>query len=173
MPHSTPDTTITFGVVKRDLTGDSIPEVLSLTGAGKSIDDLAVTFAIQSSGRPRYLKSWRLTRASFDSRRMITDTELRTRLGQFGAWFFAESKFTSPAGFVSWLRDVARLHIPLIPEVIAGDMTPPNLQRARRIWEEMQAAGITVFEFSPGGDAIIVIGWSATDQRFYNLLQCC
>jgi len=34
-------------------------------------------------------------------------------------------------------------------------------------------AAITVFQYSPGGDAIDVIGWSAADARFYNLLECC
>jgi len=37
----------------------------------------------------------------------------------------------------------------------------------------MQTAGITVFQFSLGGDNVTVIGWSATDQRFYGLLECC
>jgi len=52
-------------------------------------------------------------------------------------------------------------------------MPRPDSTRARRIWEEMQTAGITIFEFSPGGDAVMSIGWSATDKRFYNLLECC
>ena len=32
---------------------------------------------------------------------------------------------------------------------------------------------ITLFSSSPGGDRVMVIGWSAADQRFYNLLECC
>ncbi len=172
IPLATRDTTVTFGVVKRDLTGDSIPEILTLSGTGDTIDSLEVTFTIQSSGRSRYSRTWGLTRASVDRRR-ISDAELRTRLTEYGRAFFADSKFMSPPRLLAWLQASARLHIPLIPDVIAGEMTPNNLQRARTIWEEMQAAGITVFEFSPGGDAITVIGWSATDYRFYNLLECC
>ena len=114
-----------------------------------------------------------MTRASFDQRRRISDAELWTRLTEYGNAFFADSKFMSPTRFLTWLQASARLHIPLIPEVIARDMPPNNLPRARTIWGEMQTAGITVFEFSPGGDAIKVIGWSATDERFYDLLECC
>ncbi len=173
MPHAATDTNVTFGIVQRDLTGDGVPELLTLKGIGSTIDTLEVTFTIQSSGRVLYDRAWRLTRASFDPRRRITDAELRARLGEFGNEFFAESKFMSPQGFLSWLQASARLHIPLVPDVIARDMTPHNVPRARMIWEEMQAASITIFQFSPGGDRIRVIGWSATDDRFYNLLACC
>src|SRR5216117_1892763 len=58
MPLAITDTTVTFGVVKRDLTGDSIPEVLTLSGTGDTIDSLEVTFTIQSSGRTRYSRTW-------------------------------------------------------------------------------------------------------------------
>src|SRR6266545_4489419 len=167
MPHATPDTTVTLGRSERDLTGDGIPEVLTLTGVGQTVDDLTVTFAIQSSGRTLYSKSGRWTRATFSGRRPISDVELRTRRNEFSSSFFADSKFMSPEGFVSWLRSSARLHIPLIPEVISHEMTPRDSTRASRIWQEMQTAGITVFRFSLGGDGITVIGWSTTDQRFY------
>jgi hypothetical protein len=172
--HAPADTTVTFGTVTRDLTGDGVPEVLTLTGIGKAIDDLNVTFTIQSSGRTIYSKTRRLTRATFQlGRRPLPDVELRTRLSEFGSAFFADEKFMTPEGFVSWLRRSARLHIPLIPEVISHEMAPPDSARARGIWEQMRASGITVFEFSLGGDGITVIGWSATDQRFYGLLECC
>jgi len=85
----------------------------------------------------------------------------------------ATPKFMSPERFLANLRSSARLHIPLIPEVISHQMPGPDSSRARRIWEEMQTAGITIFEFSPGGDAVMSIGWSATDKQFYNLLECC
>ena len=173
IPLAPLDTTVAFGVVKRDLTGDTIPEVLTLTGTGRTIDSLQVTFTIESSGQTHYSRSWRLTRASFDPRRRISDAEYRTRLREYGGWFFSESKFTSPTGILSWLQASARLHVPLIPQVIARDMTPNDSERAQRTWDEMQKAGITVFRFSPGGDAIKVIGWSATDHRFYDLLECC
>jgi hypothetical protein len=79
----------------------------------------------------------------------------------------------SPTRFLSWLQASARLHIPLIPDVIAGNMTPQDSARAQSVWEQMQAAPITLFSFSPGGDRVMVVGWSAADQRFYNLLDCC
>src|SRR5439155_12001847 len=56
------DTTIAFGIVTRDLTGDTTPEVITLTGVGQTIDDLTVSFTIQSSGHTLYTKTWRLTR---------------------------------------------------------------------------------------------------------------
>ena len=67
------DTTVNFAVVERDLTGDGTPEVLSLTGVGKTLDELAVTFVIRSSGQVLYTKSWHLRRASFDPRRRVSD----------------------------------------------------------------------------------------------------
>lgn len=167
------DTTMTFGVVERDLTGDGVPEVLTLSGTGNSTDSLEVTFTIRSSQRSLYSRTWRLTRASFNPRRRISDAEFQTRLTEYGNAFFADSKFMSPTRFRSWLGTSARLHISETPEVVAREMTPNNLPRARAIWDEMQAAGITVFQFSPGGDAVKVIGWSAADERFYDLLECC
>ena len=166
------DTTITLGTVQRDLTGDGVREVLTLTGAGPAIDDLQVTFTVQSAGRVLYSVTWRLTRRSFDPRRRISDAELRSRLNEYGRWFFADSRFMSPGGYVEWLRHTARLHIAAIPEVISHEMSS-DASRARTTWEQMQAAGVTLFQFSSGGDGITAIGWSATDQRFYRLLECC
>jgi hypothetical protein len=85
----TADTTITFGIVTRDLTGDTTPEVMTVNGN----------------------------------------------------WFFGDSKFMSPERFVSELRASARLHIPLIPEVISHQMTPRDSSRARMIWDQMQTGG--------------------------------
>ncbi len=167
------DTTIAFGIVTRDLTGDTTPEVITLTGVGQTIDDLTVSFTIRSSGHTLYTKTWHLTRARYDGGRRPTDAEHRASLREYGKWFFDDSKFMSPERFVSELRSSARLHIPLIPEVISHQMTPRDSSRARMIWDQMQTAGITIFEFSPGGDLVMSIGWSATDERFYNLLECC
>ena len=167
------DTTIAFGTVTRDLTGDTIPEVLTLTGEGQSIDDLAVSFTIRSSGRTLYTKTWRLTRANYDGGGRPTETEQRARVSEYGKWFFGDTKFMSPERFLARLRSYARLRVPLIPEVISQQMTRPDSTRARMIWDQMQAAGITIFEFSPGGDAVMSIGWSATDRQFYNLVECC
>lgn len=164
-----PDTTVNLGVVRRDLTGDGVPETLSLTGRGRTIDTLDVTFTIASADRPLYSTTVRLTRRTFDPRRRLSDAEYRTRLNEYGGWFFADAKFMSTEGFVAKLRSSARLRIAMIPEVIA----PGDSARGRKLWEEMQRAGVTVFEFATGGDGVTTIGWSATDQRFYRLWECC
>ena len=152
------DTTIALGIVTRDLTGDTTPEVITLTGVGQTIDDLTVSFTIRSSGHTLYTKTWHLTRARYDGGRRPTDAEHRASLREYGKWFFDDSKFMSPERFVSELRSSARLHIPLIPEVISHQMTPRDSSRARMIWDQMQTAGITIFEFSPGGDLVMSIG---------------
>ena len=168
-----PDTAVAFGVVSRDLTGDGIPEVLTLTGTGASLDSLDVGFTIESAGSTLYSRAWRLTRAGFDPRRRLTDAEYRSRLDEYGSWFFEDSRFMSPVRFLAWLRDSSPSHIDRIAEVIARDMTPSDTGRANQVWTAMQAAGVTLFQFSPGGDKVQVIGWSATDGTFYDLLSCC
>jgi hypothetical protein len=45
--------------------------------------------------------------------------------------------------------------------------------RAVATWNEIQESGVTLFEFSAGGDHVTAIGWSARDRRFYRLLECC
>ena len=47
------DPTIVLGLVERDLTGDGKPEVMRLVGVGP-IDNLAVTFTVESAGRTIY-----------------------------------------------------------------------------------------------------------------------
>ncbi len=172
-PATAADTTVNFGVVQRDLTGDGVPESLSLTGVGNTLDNLAVTFVIRASGQALYTRSWRLTRARFDPRHRISDAELRTRLRDYGRSFFDASKFTTPPAFLSWLAQSARLRIAEIPGVMARDMTHPDSVRAAGLWQDMQAAAITIFSFSPGGDFVTAIGWSAADTRFYHLFECC
>ena len=44
---------------------------------------------------------------------------------------------------------------------------------AAQIWEDIQTAGVIVFQFSPGYDRVDAIAWSARDQRFYDLIACC
>jgi len=175
MTHTTADTTVRLGTVERDLTGDGVPETLSLTGRDQTVDSVEVTFTITSSGRTVYERKWPMTRAvGFDAgRRLLSAAEHRTRLNELGRSFFADDKFMSPDRFLTKLRASAPRHIGLIPEVIARDLGPNNLSRARLVWEEMQTAGITVFEFSVGGDAVTCIGWSGSDHRFYHLLECC
>lgn len=50
---------------------------------------------------------------------------------------------------------------------------PSDTARAVATWQEIQSIGVTVFEFSTGGDGVTAIVWSARDQRFYQLLECC
>jgi hypothetical protein len=181
-PPGRPDTTLTFGQIKRDLTGDGVPEVLRLTGIGKTIDSLEVTFEIRSSGQLLYTITWPMTRAVGPERnRLLSDAELRAHLAGFGREFFGKSQFKSADVFLTTLHDQAPLHIGQIPEVIArqrrrqqGDsLTTSELTRASAVWEEMRAAKVTAFEFSTGGDTATAIAWSPTDRRFYRLFECC
>jgi hypothetical protein len=170
------DTTVILGFVERDLTGDGKPETLRVVGVGHTVDSLAVTFSIESSGRAIYRFSLApLTRTvGFDAgRRTVSADEHRARLKEFGPWFFAEGKFQSPSAFVDSLRVWARGRVAQIPEVIARDRQPTDSISAILIWQDIQNPGGTIFTFSPGGDAIVAIGWSARAQRFYRLLECC
>lgn len=144
-----------------------------------------------------------LTRTvGFDApRRRLSSDEHRARLNSFGDWFFGDTKFMRPDEFVEMLLSSARLHIPRIPEVIARDRrrqlvidslvatghspseirykvpllvaVPLDTTEGVRTWEEIQNTKVTVFTFSPGGDAVSAIAWSVRDQRFYSLWECC
>jgi hypothetical protein len=202
-----PDTVRVLGAVERDLTGDSRPEVLRVVAEGESVDSLAVTLTIESSGQILFRTALApLTRTvGYDAgRRRISPAEHRTRLEEFGDWFFAESKFMRPDTFVARLRGSAGAHVGLIPDVIDRDRrypavvdsliragyaraeaerrvrfllrssgTPYDTANAVRTWAAIQRSGVTVFEYSPGGDALTAIAWSVRDRRFYRLLDCC
>ena len=198
------DTVVILGMVERDLTGDGRPEVLRLTGVGQSTDSLDVTFVIESSRdtlfRTELLPLTRIL--GFDGRRRkLSPLEHRTRLAQFGGWFFGGGKFARPEEFVEQLREQARGRIPDIPYVIARDRrhqrvidslraagqpaslaesNAPPLSRvgidsadAIDVWVKIQSSGVTVFTYSPGGDLVTTIAWSARDRRFYRLWECC
>jgi hypothetical protein len=138
----------------------------------------------------------------FDAgRRVLTSAEHQARVAEFGDRFFAEGKFMSAGEFLERLQDRAPGHARRIPEVIARDQrmqfvrdsllnegySPSEARRrapaliglsldatdSQIIWEEIQRAPVTLFEFSPGGDRIYVIAWSRRDRRFYDLLECC
>lgn len=171
-----PDTAVVLGLVERDLTGDGKPETLRVVGVGPAIDNLDATFTIESAGKTIYrFKLERLTRnVGFDAGRQVLSAEQhRDRLSEFRLWFFAEEKFQRPAQFVDSLRVTARLRVPEIPEVIARDRQPSDTRDGGEIWEEILKSPVTIFMFSPGGDAIVAIGWSAQAGRFYRLLECC
>jgi hypothetical protein len=171
------DTTIVLARLERDLTGDDAPEVLAVVAAGPSIDSLTnVQFTIEAAGRMLYqFRLAPLTRTvGYDGgRRSISAQEHRARLRDFAGWFFAESKFQRPAAFVNFLRRSLRLHIPEIPAVMTRYRHARDSSDAATIWKEMQSSPVTIFTFSPGGDAIVSIGWSARTRSFYRLLECC
>jgi len=171
-----PDTTVVLGVVERDLTGDGQPETLRVVGVGPAIDDLEVTFTIESANKIVYrFKLEPLTRTvGFEAGRQVLSAERRrARLTEFRQWFFAEEKFQRPTEFVDRLRVTARLRVPEIPDAIARDRQPSDTRNGEAIWAEILASPVTIFTFSPGGDAIVAIGWSAAARRFYRLLECC
>jgi hypothetical protein len=171
-----PDTTVVLGLVEKDLTGDGKLEILRVLGVGPTMDHLDATFTIESTGRTIYrFKLEPLSRTvGFDAGRQVISAEQhRARLREFGRWFFAEEKFQRPAEFVDGLRVMARLRVPEIPGVIARDRQASDTREGSEIWEEIMKSPVTIFTFSPGGDAIVAIGWSARAGRFYRLLECC
>ncbi len=200
---TTPDTVVTLGMIERDLTGDGVPEVLRLVGVGKTIDSLSVTFSIESSGRVLYTLTFPVSRIiGFDAgRRRLSDEEYQTHLREFGGWFFGPEKFMTPGQFLAKLRENGPSHIAEIPELISRERAyqravdslvsrghpvdqakreapmdweaPYDTASARAIWDEIQRSGVTIFEFSPGGDSIYAIAWSARDRRFYRIFSCC
>jgi hypothetical protein len=171
------DTTVVLGMVERDLTGDGNPEILRLVGTGKTIDSLDVTLLIESFGKTAYRISLApLTRrVGFDeNRRVRSHAQQRKWVAEFGRRFFGDSKFVRPAAFLSSWRSQAPGRLAEIPEYIARDGAfYPDTVRAKFIWSEMQRSGVTIFEFSPGGDAVVAIGWSGRDRRFYRVMECC
>lgn len=171
-----PETTITLGQVERDLTGDGRAELLRVVGVGQTIDNLNAEFTIESAGTIAYrFKLQPLTRTiGFDAgRRVLSAEEHRVHLKAFGQWFFAEHKFQRPAEFVDGLRVSAPGRLAEIPDVITRDRQNSDTRAGSEIWEEIVKSSATIFAFSPGGDEIVAIGWSARAGRFYRLLECC
>lgn len=171
-----PDTTVDLGRVERDLTGDGKPETLRVVGVGRTIDNLHVTFTIQSEGKTIYrFKLTPLNRAvGFDGdRRTRSAAQQRAMVEEFPQWFFAKEKFQQPAEFVAGLRAMSRSGVADIPAAIVRDRQPSETRDGAEIWAEIQNSPVTIFTFSPGGDAIVAIGWSARAGRFYRLLECC
>src|SRR5947208_10780300 len=137
------DTVVRLGIVERDLTGDNVPEILSLTGRGQTVDSLEVTFTITSSGRTLFETKWSETRAvgSDAGRRVLSAAEHRRRLRKLGRFFFADEKFMSPAEFLVSSRGHAPRHIDLIPDVIARDLHLSDRSRAQLVWAQTEAGG--------------------------------
>jgi hypothetical protein len=61
----------------------------------------------------------------------------------------------------------------MVRPLLGRRRTPYDAARGARTWEEIRSTGVTVFEFSPGGDIVTAIAWSERDRRFYRLLECC
>ena len=170
------DTTIVLSEVKRDLTGDGREETLRVIGVGQTTDSLDLTFTIAAGDsvlfRARLAPLTR--RVGLDAgRRRLSAREHRDRLAEFGTWFFGAEKFASSRAFLDDLERSARARVAEIPRVIARDRLPTDVRAGTAIWEEIRSAPITVFTYSPGGDGLVAIGWSAHAGRFYRLLECC
>ena len=191
------DTVVILGMVERDLTGDGRPEVLRLTGVGQSTDSLDVTFVIESS-RDTLFRT-RLLPLTARSRK-LSAVDHRAQLDQFGGWFFGDGKFARPAAFVEQRGGETSRRMADIPYVIARDrrrqlidsilaaghpaseaernaqsLSREGLDSADAVdaWEKIRSSGVTVFTYSPGGDMVTAIVWSARDRRFYRLWECC
>ena len=155
------DTEVVLGVVERDLTGDGRPEILRVVGVGPTRNKLELTFTIESEGKGVYRS------------RLEPFVPDRARVEEFRRWFFAREKFQRPAEFVDTLRAMSRTGVADIPNAIARDRLPSETRDGGEIWKEILNSPVTIFTFSPGGDAIVAIGWSARAGRFYRLLECC
>lgn len=57
--------------------------------------------------------------------------------------------------------------------VVLHSVSAADSIRAVATWKEIQESGLTLFEYSAGGDHVTAIGWSARDRRFYRLVECC
>ncbi|MGE3275089.1 MAG: hypothetical protein AB7O67_08240 [Vicinamibacterales bacterium] len=169
-----PDAPLELGRVERDLTGDGRPEILRVVGTRRSADRMDAVFTIESGGALVYRTELRpLTPQAFDAGPPLTHDEYEITLRQFGGWFFDARKFQTPEAFLEALHDSVPLHVARIPVVIAGNRPEHEHRDGAAIWAEIRASPVTIFTFSPGGDALTAIGWSARAGRFYSLLECC
>ena len=170
-----PDTMVVLGSHSLDLTGNGEAELLEVVGVSESLDSLTVTFTIKSSGRIVYSHTMRpLTRTvGFDAgRRRLSAVEYRQRLEEFGDLFFAGEKFRTPERFVAEWTRMARRHVEAIPDVISGEVGA-GPERGAELWDEIGTREATVFEYSAGGDGLVAIAWSESEQRFLTLIECC
>jgi hypothetical protein len=169
---------------------DSLAVTFTIESSGQVLFDLQLFPLTRASG-------------VYAGRRGLTPAQHRARLAEFPEWFFGEGKFLKPPDFVRQWQQQGPRHIALIPDVIARDhrrqihldslvatgLPRPEAERRARVirgpilrndsilatevWQEIQRSEITIFEFSPGGDAIYPIAWSTRNRRFYRLAECC
>ena len=137
------------------------------------------------------------------SRRRLSRAQYREQRAEFGKWFFGPTKFKRPPDFVKTWGGQASGRLAQVPRVIARDrkfsttvdslvalghspieaertaqsvvrpVSAADSIRAVATWKEIQESGVTIFEYSAGGDHVTAIGWSARDRRFYRLVECC
>ena len=123
-----------------------------------------MTFTIESDGRTIYrFEMAPLTGTTgFETGRYVVPPEQhRARVEAFLRWFFAEEKFQRPVEFLASLSGMGSRPVAELPDVIARDRPATDTRSGRAAWQELLGSGITIFTFSPGGDAIVAIGWSA------------
>ena len=73
---------------------------------------------------------------------------------------FRSREVQQPAEFVDSLRASAPGRLAEIPDVIARHRQDSDPRSGGAIWDEILKSPATIFTFSPGGDAIVAIGWS-------------
>ena len=171
-----PATTVVLGQVERDLTGDGKPETLRVVGVGPTIDNLDATFTIESAGKTVYtFKLAPLNRTvGFDAgRRMISAEQHRVRLKQFERGSSAKRSFSGRQSSSTAFADRRACTWLKFPTSLPATGRRPRHGAGGEIWDEILKSPVTIFTFSPGGDAIVAIGWSARAGRFYRLLECC
>ncbi len=174
----TRDTGIVLGSRNVDLTADERPEVVELA-AGESLDSLDLMLTITSDGETIF--SQRLRPLSTFLRSVPggdagPPSERQSRLEELTTFFLNDGRFRSPGEFVRWLESIGPRHIERIPRIILqerGEQEVPGSIAATAVWEDIKEREIVIFQFATGGDGITAIGWSAINERFYHLLQCC
>jgi hypothetical protein len=136
------------------------------------------------------------------SRRRLSRAQYREQRAEFGKWFFGPTKFKRPSEFLKDWGGPGRIaRIPSViardrkfstavdslvalgrshfdaertaQSVVLGSVSAADSIRAVATWKEMQESGVTLFQYSAGGDHVTAIGWSARDRRFYRLVECC
>ena len=85
---------------------------------------------------------------------------LRSRIKEFGRWFFADGKFQTADEFVHSLLLRAPRNVAEIPEAIVRDGSARDTVAGSAIWQELQKSPGTLFGVSRGGaDLVGVVGF--------------
>jgi hypothetical protein len=164
--------------VAQDVTGDGRPDTLRLIGTVPdfSKDSIVPILTIETNGQIVYEQRLDpITRAvGFDGgRRILTGDEYREHIREFATSFLDASQFRPAAAFRARLQSAMPAHVARIGQIIEADRPPSDGRSGEEIWREIEDSDVPVFTYSPGGDALVAIAWSATARRFYKLLSCC